>query len=213
MKVGLIWEQARSGWSLSESFLRAQRDHKDRRVVSLPLLHLVAYVGCVCMYMLSHVQLFVTPWTIAHQAPLSMEFYRQDHWWKSLSCAWLCNPTDYAAHGILQARILEWLAFLFSRGSFWSRNLTRISCIAGGFFINWAMREAQDHWSWLPFPSLRNLPDLGIESHLLHWQAGFLPLHHLGSHDKVHDCQIWSPGCTTEDNQVETRGKGAGFNL
>ena len=128
-------------------------------------------------------------------------------------CPTVCNPMDYTAHGILQARILEWLAFLFSRGSFWSRNLTRISCIAGGFFINWAMREAQDHWSWLPFPSLRNLPDLGIESHLLHWQADFLPLHHLGSHDKVHDCQIWSPGYTTEDNQVETRGKGAGFNL
>ena len=47
------------------------------------------------------------------------------------------------------------------------------------------MREA--HWNWLPFPSPGNLPDLGIESHLLHWQADFffLPLHHLGSHDKV----------------------------
>ena len=38
----------------------------------------------------------------------------------------------------------------------------------------------------MPFPSPGNLPDLGIESHLLHWQADFfLPLHHLGSHDKV----------------------------
>ena len=33
------------------------------------------------------------------------------------------------------------------------------------------MREA--HWNWLPFPSPENLPDLGIESHLLHWQADF----------------------------------------
>ena len=30
--------------------------------------------------MLSHVQFFVTPWTVAHQVPLSMEFYRQEHW-------------------------------------------------------------------------------------------------------------------------------------
>ena len=31
-------------------------------------------------YLLSHVQLFVTPWTVAHEAPLSMGFYRQEHW-------------------------------------------------------------------------------------------------------------------------------------
>ena len=31
------------------------------------------------LYVLSHVQLFVTPWTVAHQAPLSMEFYRQEY--------------------------------------------------------------------------------------------------------------------------------------
>ena len=38
--------------------------------------------------------------------------------WKSLkSCLPLCNPVDYTVHGILQARILEWVAFPFSRGS------------------------------------------------------------------------------------------------
>ena len=31
-------------------------------------------------WVLSHVQLFATPWTVAHQAPLSMEFPRQEHW-------------------------------------------------------------------------------------------------------------------------------------
>ena len=35
---------------------------------------------CVCVCMLSHVQLFATPWTIAHQAALSMEFSRQEYW-------------------------------------------------------------------------------------------------------------------------------------
>ena len=41
-------------------------------------------------------------------------------------------------------RILEWVAFPFSRGSSQSRNQTGVSCIAGGFFTNWAMREV--HW-------------------------------------------------------------------
>ena len=36
-------------------------------------------------------------------------------------------------------RILEWVAYPFSRGSSWPRNRTRISCIAGGFFTNWAI--------------------------------------------------------------------------
>ena len=35
---------------------------------------------CVCVFALSCVQLFVTPWTIAHQAPLSMEFSQQEYW-------------------------------------------------------------------------------------------------------------------------------------
>ena len=49
---------------------------------------------------------------------------------------------DYTVHGILQARILEWVAFPFSRGSSQPRNWARVSCIAGGFFTNWAIREA-----------------------------------------------------------------------
>ena len=39
-------------------------------------------------------------------------------------------------------RILEWVAYPFSRGSSWPRNWTGVSCIAGGFFTNWAIREA-----------------------------------------------------------------------
>jgi len=39
----------------------------------------------------------------------------------------------------------------------------------------------QEYWSGLPFPSLGDLPDPGINLHLLHWQADSLPLNHLGS--------------------------------
>ena len=51
---------------------------------------------CVYVQSLSHVQLFVTPWTIVHQFPLLMEFPRTDS---------------------SQARILEWIAISHSRGS------------------------------------------------------------------------------------------------
>ena len=58
--------------------------------------------------MLSHVGLLATPWTVAHQAPLSM--------------------------GILQAGILEWVAMLFSRGSSSPRDQTCVFRFAGGLF-------------------------------------------------------------------------------
>ena len=48
-------------------------------------------------------------------------------------CPTLCDPMDYTVHGILQARILEWVAFPFSRGSSQPRGRTGVSCIAGGF--------------------------------------------------------------------------------
>ena len=65
-----------------------------------------------CAKSLSHVRLFATPWIVAHQAPLSM--------------------------GILQARILEWVAMPSSRGSSQPKDRTQVSCIAGGFFTIWA---------------------------------------------------------------------------
>ena len=52
------------------------------------------------------------------------------------SCLTLCNPMDYTVHGILQARIREWVAFPFSRGSSQPRNRTQVSRIAGGFFTS-----------------------------------------------------------------------------
>ena len=54
------------------------------------------------------------------------------------SCPTLCDPMDYTVHGILQAKILKWVAFPFSRGSFQPRDRTQVSHIAGGFFTSWA---------------------------------------------------------------------------
>ena len=49
---------------------------------------------------------------------------------------------DYTVHGILQARILEWVAIPFSRGSSQPRDQTQVSSIVGGLFTSWATREA-----------------------------------------------------------------------
>ena len=62
-------------------------------------------------------------------------------------CPTLCNPMFYTVHGILQARILELVAFSFSKGSSQTRDRTQVSHIAGRFFTSWATREAQEYWS------------------------------------------------------------------
>ena len=62
--------------------------------------------------------------------------------WKLLSHVQLCDPMDYIVHGILQARILEWVDYPFSRGSSWPMIRIGVSCTAGGFFTNWAIGEA-----------------------------------------------------------------------
>ena len=63
------------------------------------------------------------------------------------SCPTLCDPMSCSlpgssVHGILQARILEWVAFPFSRGSSQAKDWTQVSWIAGRSFTVWATREA-----------------------------------------------------------------------
>ena len=63
-----------------------------------------------------------------------------------LSRVWLCDPMDCSlpsssVHGIFQARVLQWVAISFSRGSSWPRYQTQVSYIAGRHFTIWATRE------------------------------------------------------------------------
>ena len=72
-------------------------------------------------------------------------------WMKATElCPTIWDPMDYTVHGILQARVLEWVAIPFSRGSSQPRDQTQVSRIVGGlfffflsfFFTNWATKEA-----------------------------------------------------------------------
>ena len=58
------------------------------------------------------------------------------------SCDPVCSPPGSSVHGILQARILEWAAISFSRGSPQPRDRTWVSCTTGRFSTDWAPREA-----------------------------------------------------------------------
>ena len=92
------------------------------------------------------------------------------------SCPTLCNPMDCSlpnssVHGVLQARILEWVAIPFSRGSSWPRDWTWVSCSAGSLFIIWATREAMKWEGNIIFFTL-TLASHGFKKwkHWNHWQ-------------------------------------------
>ena len=77
------------------------------------------------------------------------------------SCPTLCDPMDCIVHGILQARILEWAAFPFSRGSSQLRDNIQVSCTAGGVFTNWAISQSISSFKCGAFPAI-------ISSYLIH---------------------------------------------
>ena len=99
---------------------------------------------------LSHVQLLVTPWTVHGilQArilewiafPFSRGIFRIQGSNPVLPhCRWILYQLSHK--GI--PRTLEWVAYPFSKGSSGPKNSTGVSSIVGGFFTNWAIREAQ----------------------------------------------------------------------
>ena len=66
--------------------------------------------------------------------------------WVSKSCLTLCDPMDcsppgFSVHGISQARVLEWVAISFSRGSSWTRDRTHVSWICRWILYFWATRK------------------------------------------------------------------------
>ena len=72
-----------------------------------------------------------------------------------------CDPMDWSwslpgssVHVILQARILEWVAISYFRGSSQLRDQTQVSCTAGRFFTNWTIREAHIHINYRSLPPI-----------------------------------------------------------
>ena len=63
-----------------------------------------------------------------------------------------CSPPGSSVHGILQARVLEWIAMPSSRGSSRPRDGTQVSCTAGRFFSIWTTKEALRPFTPILFP-------------------------------------------------------------
>ena len=105
--------------------------------------------------LVTRVTLIVTPWTAAPQASLSLSPrvcsrscpLHRDSESQSRSVVSDSLPPHglYTVHGILQARILEWVVFPFSSGSSQPRDRIQVSPVAGGFFTSWTTREAQKY--------------------------------------------------------------------
>ena len=181
-------------------------------IISLNMKTILFLFSLVCV--LCCIQLFVTLWTVAHQAPLSLEFSWQKYWsvlpfpcpgdlpdtaikptspesptlagrffttsppvealWFSLSaaakplqsCSTLCDPIDSspsvsAVPGILQARVLEWVAISFSNAWKWKVK-GKLLCHVRLLATPWtAVYQAppsmgfsrQEYWSGVPLPS------------------------------------------------------------
>ena len=82
-----------------------------------------------------------------------------------------CNPSGSSVHGILQARILRWVAIPFSRESSWSRDQTQASCTAGRFFTIRATQKQTKITHWNPGSHIYFLtshPLLSFCDHLVH---------------------------------------------
>ena len=102
------------------------------------------------------------------------------------SCPTLCNPMDCSLpgsslHGILQARVLEWVAISFSRGSSWPRDWTQVSRIPGKRFNLWATREAHQ------YIILSNLKYIFWPSLVVVWIRICLPMQGTWAQSPVHE--------------------------
>ena len=78
-------------------------------------------------------------------------------------CSTLCDPTNcslprFSGHGILQVRMLEWIAIPFSRGSSWPKGWTLVSCITGRFFTIWATLVESSYPVFFPCCPKTNKP-------------------------------------------------------
>ena len=75
-------------------------------------------------------------------------------------CPTVCNPMAYTVHGIFQARILECLAFPFSKGSSKPRDRTQVSHSAGRFFTSLSHKESPRTLEWVAYPFSRGSSQL-----------------------------------------------------
>ena len=150
MPQGSVGEECRCrGWpTWRQSGISFVKDRSAYRCLS----------ACVLRDQSLHrVQLSVTPWIVARQAPPSMGISRHEYWsgWPCSSPGDLpdpgiepwCPASQWILHHLSpqgSPRIQKWGTYSFSKGSSQPRNRTKVSCTAGRFFTSWATRKAHN---------------------------------------------------------------------
>ena len=115
----------------------------------------------------------ILAWTIPGTVKsVGSQRVRQD--WATFTFTVDCSPAGSSVHGIFLARILEWVAIPFSRGSPWCKDWPRTSwgfCIAGGFFTAEPLclsstlnHQNREKWCWLLFPCLETFSLIALTS-------------------------------------------------
>ena len=122
--------------------------------VKFSLLYLFLILKKICTYLailgLTCGTWDLFPWPGITSRPPCIRSAHVSHWTNNVLAVQLCptlglhdcSPPRSSVREILQARVLEWVAISYSRGSSQLRDQTRVSCIAGRFFTIWAIREA-----------------------------------------------------------------------
>ena len=137
--------------------------------------------------------------------------------WKSLSSVRLFATPWTIVHGILQARILEWVAFPFSRGSSEPRDRTQVSRTAGRFFTSWATRTGEGNRNPLQYSRLENPIDGGAWWAAVHgvaksqtWLSNFTFTFHFHALEKemtIHSSVLaWRIPGTGEPGELPSMG-------
>ena len=92
-----------------------------------------------------------------------------------------CSLPGSSIHGIFQVRVLEWIAISFSRGSFWPRDWTQVSCIADRCFIIWAISHLD----------MTNLDSI-LKSRDITWRTKVHPVKAMVSPLVMYGCERWT---------------------
>ena len=147
----------------------------------LPILSIISFIWFILPHYfyltLKTVPVEDHPWTWSNVKPscymftliTAISLYHDTHhmlliWFVcsvAQSCLTLCDPVDcstpgFSVHRIFQARILEWVAISFFRGSSWPRVLTWVFCMDRWILYQWATREAHIRVTKLVFAELEN---------------------------------------------------------
>ena len=147
-------------------------------------------------------------WKYTHTA-VYMHAYTLSHF----TCVWLCDPMEYSppgssVHGILQARILEWVAFSSSRGSTRPRDGTHVS------YISCTGRQILSHLRHLESPGIDSFSAETTDSQRFWNFLKVMDLMNDRSHDFGHGiAPLWALGNPSEKMRIITSATRSWWNI